>query len=154
MTKDENEKNVLHGAKTPDSEKSTGSLRRSKSFDIQVKPSDAPASPRDGVNVKPADTKDEKFRIFRERSYIDLLEKEKSQKTKDFDKKHKQKEVHLVDGELKFDEDDSSEGANTKPDEKLVEGNPLPDHLGKFPDKLLGQPIEEIDPNITSKVSL
>ncbi|VDI64608.1 Hypothetical predicted protein [Mytilus galloprovincialis] len=69
---------------------------------------------------------------------------------KKFEKTGGVAEAHLVDGELKFDDDE--EEAKKDRDPNLVEGNLLPvEYSDVFDNKLLGKPLEEIDKYIKDK---
>ncbi|XP_071167182.1 sodium channel protein 1 brain-like isoform X15 [Mytilus edulis] len=69
---------------------------------------------------------------------------------KKFEKTGGVAEAHLVDGELKFDDDE--EEAKKDRDPNLVEGNLLPvEYSDVFDNKLLGKPLEEIDKYMKDK---
>lgn len=94
-----------------------------------------------------------KFRPFTEDSYQRLLLKEAKLKAVELEKKNKVKEGRLVDGELKWDDDEEEE--RPKRDQNLIEGNNLSDDLDvAFPKELVGKPIEEIDPYLNDKVRI
>ena len=91
------------------------------------------------------------FIPFSRESFLQLQLREEELKRKADEKKNKPREGRLVDGELKFDDDEGDEPVLTR-DQLLVEGNVLPATYGEVPSKLRGIPLEEIDPYITEKV--
>lgn len=90
------------------------------------------------------------FRPFTKKSYEKLLRKEQEHKTAK-KKNTDSDEGRLVDGEIVFDNDEDDTPKMTR-DPKLVDGQTLPEKLGRFPKELEGIPLEEIDPYITHKV--
>lgn len=90
------------------------------------------------------------FRLFTRESYKKLIKR-------DLDRKEKQRrepkgdEGKLVDGEIVFNEVEDNL-LRVKPDPKLVDGQPLPEKLGRMPREMEGVALEEIDPNIMEKV--
>nr|UIX25865.1 voltage-gated sodium channel alpha subunit [Lymnaea stagnalis] len=90
------------------------------------------------------------FRPFTEESHKALLEREAELNQRDLHRARHAQDAHLVDGELKFG---SQEDEDTLPPENpdLKEGNALTKAYGRFPNRLLGCPIEEIDPGIRDK---
>lgn len=92
------------------------------------------------------------FRQYVKKSWDDQLHREREAQKK-LDKNNGKAVAHLVDGELKFEEDEE-ESKKTR-DPALQEGNILPDELGdEFPNELFGKPLEEIDKYIKDKVNV
>ncbi|XP_064620216.1 sodium channel protein 1 brain-like isoform X2 [Lineus longissimus] len=104
-----------------------------------------------GKNSKKEEEDDEEglvsYNPFTKESMTKVLLKEEEEKKKALDRLNKPKEGRLVDGELRFDdEDDDGDDVNLDKDPALVEGNVLPEaHYGTCPRDLLGKPLEEID---------
>ena len=93
------------------------------------------------------------FRLFTPESYERLIIKEEEDKQKALEKKNRPAEGRLVDGELKFD-DEEEDGPPMERDPLFFEGNSLPDHLAEiFPPEYYTKPIEDIDQYIKAKVS-
>ncbi len=91
------------------------------------------------------------FQLFTPESYQKLLTREAEDLKKSLQKRNPA-EGRLVDGELKFDEEED-EGLHLERDPLLVEGNWLPEHLDTiFPTELYNKPIEEVDQYIKAKV--
>lgn len=112
---------------------------------LSWRPSSARSS-RVGDEEEPKDL----FRQYVQRSWDEQLHREKEAQKK-LDKNNGKAVAHLVDGELKFEEDEE-ESKKTR-DPALQEGNILPDELGdEFPSELYGKPLEEIDKYIKDKV--
>ena len=94
------------------------------------------------------------FRLFTPESYQRLLVKEAVELKKAQERKNRPAEGRLVDGELKFDEEEDENFCLDR-DPLLVEGNNLPDHLDAiFPLDYYNKPIEEVDQFIKAKVSV
>ncbi|XP_065944600.1 sodium channel protein 1 brain isoform X9 [Magallana gigas] len=111
---------------------------------LSWRPSSARSS-RVGDEEEPKDL----FRQYVQRSWDEQLHREKEAQKK-LDKNNGKAVAHLVDGELKFEEDEE-ESKKTR-DPALQEGNILPDELGdEFPSELYGKPLEEIDKYIKDK---
>ena len=92
------------------------------------------------------------FRLFTPESYERLLIKEEEEKRTALEKKNRPAEGRLVDGELKFD-DEEEEGPPMERDPMLMEGNSLPEHLAEiFPPEYYTKPIEDVDQYIKAKV--
>ncbi|KAI8789145.1 sodium channel protein 1 brain-like isoform X1 [Biomphalaria glabrata] len=90
------------------------------------------------------------FKPFSEDSYKALLEREALLKERELHRARHAQDAHLVDGELKFgaqDDEDSLPPVNPQ----LKEGCLLSSEFGRFPSRLLGIPIEEIDPGVRDK---
>ena len=93
------------------------------------------------------------FALYTNDSYRQQLEQEEADRIRAQEKKDRPAEGRLVDGELRFDDDDEDEKSKER-DPNLVEGSYLPEYMQHdFPPEFIGQPIEEIDPNIKDKVS-
>ncbi|XP_013413556.1 sodium channel protein 1 brain [Lingula anatina] len=91
------------------------------------------------------------FKPFTKETLRRLEEREAEEKKLAEEKAGKQQEAILVDGELKFNDDEDGEVIEKDP--SLVEGNPLPVDLAlEFPKSLHGKPIEEIDQYIKEKI--
>ncbi|KAH9488556.1 Sodium channel protein type 4 subunit alpha B [Bulinus truncatus] len=93
------------------------------------------------------------FKPFTEESLKALKEREALLNERELHRARHAQDAHLVDGELKFG---SKEDADILPPENpdLKEGNCLLSSIyGRFPTRLLGTPIEEIDPGIREKYS-
>ena len=100
----------------------------------------------------PVDTRSV-FRPFTRDSYRRLLAREAEQAKHQVEKIPDQfHEGRLVDGQLKFGEQDNEE-EKIERDPDLVEGKGIPERLGELPPELLGKAIEEIDPHLQDKVS-
>ena len=94
-----------------------------------------------------------KFAPYSTDSYKRQLEQEKIDRLRAQEKKDRPAEGRLVDGELRFDDDDEDEKSKER-DPNLVEGSYLPEYMQHdFPSDYIGKPIEEIDPSIKDKVS-
>ena len=92
------------------------------------------------------------FRPFDKEAYQRLLVRQAKLKAAELERKNRVNEGRLVDGELKWDEEE--EEVPTR-DLALVEGNNLSDDLdAAFPPELVGKPIDEIDPYLIDKVSV
>ena len=91
------------------------------------------------------------FAPFTPQSFENILIREAEDKRKAEEKKNAPQEGRLVDGELKFGDDDEEGDGEPKwdRDPALVEGCVLPESLGKPPKHLL---LEEIDPVLKEKV--
>ncbi|XP_021360506.1 sodium channel protein 1 brain-like isoform X2 [Mizuhopecten yessoensis] len=90
-----------------------------------------------------------KFRLYTEDSWGNQLQKEEDKRKKE-EKTGGIAEAHLVDGELKFDDDE--EEAKKESDPKLKEGELLPPDLADvFRTDYYGKPLEEIDRFIKDK---
>ncbi|XP_069138424.1 sodium channel protein 1 brain-like isoform X2 [Argopecten irradians] len=90
-----------------------------------------------------------KFRLFTDESWTKQLKKEEEKRKKE-EKTGGIAEAHLVDGELRFDDDE--EEAKKECDPKLKEGDLLPPDLGDiFRTDYYGKPLEEIDRFIKDK---
>ena len=93
------------------------------------------------------------FVLFTPESYERLVIREEEEKRKAIEKKNRPAEGRLVDGELKFDEEEE-DGPPMERDPMLIEGNSLPDHLAEiFPPEYYTKPIEDVDQYIKAKVS-
>ena len=93
------------------------------------------------------------FRLFTPESYERLLIREEEEKRTALEKKNRPAEGRLVDGELKFD-DEEEDGPPMERDPMLMEGNSLPEHLAEiFPPEYYTKPIEDVDQYIKAKVS-
>lgn len=104
------------------------------------------ATPTEEPEERPID----RIKLYTEESWKIQVENEIAAQRK-FEKTGGVAEAHLVDGELKFDDDE--EEAKRDRDPKLVEGNALPDELSDvFKSDLYGKPLEEIDKYIKDKV--
>ncbi|XP_035829755.1 sodium channel protein 1 brain [Aplysia californica] len=90
------------------------------------------------------------FKPFTKMSYQRLVEREQHLKERAAEKAKYAHEAHLVDGELKFGMDDDEEELPPE-NADLREGCLLTKAYGRFPLRLLGKPIEEIDPGIQDK---
>lgn len=91
------------------------------------------------------------FRPYDKKSWDNQIQKDRDAQRK-LDKNNGKAVAHLVDGELKF-EDDEEEARKTR-DPTLQEGNILPDELSEvFKEELYGKPLEEIDKYIKDKVN-
>ena len=102
-------------------------------------------SPTEEPEERPID----RIKLYTEESWKIQVENEIAAQRK-FEKTGGVAEAHLVDGELKFDDDE--EEAKRDRDPKLVEGNVLPDELSDiFKSDLYGKPLEEIDKYIKDK---
>ncbi|XP_056021116.1 sodium channel protein 1 brain-like isoform X8 [Ostrea edulis] len=89
------------------------------------------------------------FRPYDKKSWDNQIQKDRDAQRK-LDKNNGKAVAHLVDGELKF-EDDEEEARKTR-DPTLQEGNILPDELSEvFKEELYGKPLEEIDKYIKDK---
>lgn len=119
---------------------------------------DPKAPQNDDLQPPQDDDEDEGERVlvftkFTKQSYKRLLEKEEEERKKAEEKAANPQEAKLVDGELKFDDEDEKDKLEKDP--LLVEGNVLPEDLGAdFPKELYGKPIEEIDPYLKEKVCI
>ena len=92
------------------------------------------------------------FALYTKESFQEQLDQEEADRIKAQEKKDRPAEGRLVDGELKFDDDDD-DPKNKERDPNLVEGSYLPEYMTHdFPSEYVGKPIEEIDPNIRDKV--
>ena len=92
------------------------------------------------------------FRPFTKASYVQLLRREEERKRVEKERKDMPQEGRLVDGELKFGDEDDDEPPPER-DLALVEGNTLPVSMDNmFPAELLGKPVEEIDKYLKDKV--
>jgi hypothetical protein len=96
------------------------------------------------------------FTVFTKDAYHKQCEKEAVEKKKEAEKGNLFQTAHLVDGELKYGNEDEEPDVECKKtrDANLVEGNILPDQCGIFRTDYYGKPLEEIDKYIKSKVSL
>lgn len=108
-------------------------------------------SDSDSENVKIEGIYNKTFRPFTKKSYERLLLEERERECRE-KKKSDGDEGRLVDGEIVFDNTDEDKPVMTR-DPKLVDGQTLPEKLGRFPKELEGIPLDEIDPYITHKVS-
>lgn len=91
-----------------------------------------------------------KLHIYTEDSFKHQVENELAAQRK-FEKTGGVAEAHLVDGELKFDDDE--EEARRDRDPALVEGNVLPiEYEDAYKPEYAGKPLEEIDRYIKDKV--
>ena len=90
------------------------------------------------------------FKSFDLHSYNRLCEREQILKKKAIERAKHAQEAHLVDGELKFGIDDDDLPPPENPE--LREGCVLTKAYGRFPTRLYGRPIEDIDPGIQYKV--
>lgn len=91
-----------------------------------------------------------RFNLYTPDSWEASKEKEEALKKK-LEKSDGKAEAHLVDGQLKFD-DDEEEARKTR-DPRLVEGNALPEELAIiFRKDYRGKPLEEIDRFMKEKV--
>ncbi|XP_062583302.1 sodium channel protein 1 brain-like isoform X2 [Saccostrea cucullata] len=117
--------------------------------DGRISPSWRPSSAKSSrVGDEEEDT-GPRFRLYDKRSWEDQVQKEKDAQRK-LDKNNGKAVAHLVDGELKF-EDDEEEAKKTR-DPTLQEGNILPDELSEvFTVDYYGKPLEEIDKYIKDK---
>jgi hypothetical protein len=112
-----------------------------------------------GKNSKKEEEEDEEGLVsyipFTKESMTKVIQKEEDEKKKALERLNKPKEGRLVDGELRFDdEDDDGSDVNLDKDPALVEGNVLPEtDYGSCPKDLLGKPLEEIDRFIKVRVS-
>ncbi|XP_060073623.1 sodium channel protein 1 brain-like [Ylistrum balloti] len=89
------------------------------------------------------------FRLFTDDSWAKQLQKEEDKRKKE-EKTGGIAEAHLVDGELRFEDDE--EEAKKECDPKLKEGDLLPPDLGDiFRTDYYGKPLEEIDRFIKDK---
>ena len=94
-----------------------------------------------------------KYRIFTPRSYEILLEKEAAEKKRLEEQKNNMQEGRLVDGQLKFGDEDEEEGEKLENDPLLANGSYLNEEIyGQIPLDLCNQPIEEIDPYLKEQV--
>lgn len=95
------------------------------------------------------------FRRFGPQSRTNLELKVKEWEEEEKERKNQHEEGRLVDGELKFGDDEGSKDPPPERDLALLEGNPLPDNYSSlFPDDGYGVPMEEIDPYLHYRVSL
>lgn len=91
-----------------------------------------------------------KLNLYTEESFKHQVENELAAQRK-FEKTGGVAEAHLVDGELKFDDDE--EEAKRDRDPALVEGNVLPlEYEDAYKSEYAGKPLEEIDRYIKDKV--
>lgn len=130
-----------------------------------LSPFDQSETPRKDGRVSPAlswrpssarssrmEEDDTMFRLYDRRSWDSQVQKERDAQRK-LDKNNGKAVAHLVDGELKFEEDEE-ESKKTR-DPALQEGNILPDELGDvFQNEYFGKPLEEIDKYIKDKVNV
>ncbi|XP_048254003.1 sodium channel protein 1 brain-like isoform X4 [Haliotis rufescens] len=90
------------------------------------------------------------FRKFTEKTYEELVIREKSDKLKAQQRLVKGQTARLVDGDLRFGDEDEEDHI-LEPDPLLHEGNTLTENYGVFPTPYCGWPIEEIDQGIKDK---
>jgi hypothetical protein len=91
------------------------------------------------------------FKVFTRDSYHRVIKKYETFKRKVQEKKDTPAEGRLVDGELKFGDDEDDEPVPER-DPLLLEGNTLPEYLEEyFPPELTGKPLEEIDSYLNDK---
>ncbi|CAD5124054.1 unnamed protein product [Dimorphilus gyrociliatus] len=109
-----------------------------------------------GTNVnEDLDKESSVFRRFGTQSRINLEQKVLEWEEEEKERKNQHEEGRLVDGELKFGNDEGSKDPPPERDLALFEGNPLPDQYGNlFPEDGYGVPMEEIDPYLHYKASL
>lgn len=92
------------------------------------------------------------FRPFTKESYRKLVDRDIKRKLEE-QRNPDGDEGRLVDGEIVFS-DVADDKPRIKYDSKLVDGQPLPEKLGRMPREMEGVALEEIDPNIMEKVSI
>ena len=121
---------------------------------FDVKNGNAPFEDR--VSPTPSRLDDEdlpigkRIRLYTKESWDTQVRKEQEHQRK-LDKNDGKAIAHLVDGELKFEDDE--EEAKIDRDPTLAEGNVLPDELSDvFRSDYFGRPVEEIDRFIKDKV--
>ncbi|XP_046574320.1 sodium channel protein 1 brain-like [Haliotis rubra] len=122
-------------------------------------PSKVPPENKEEMDNEPIKPEEEKpkpfskmchFRKFTEKTYEELVIREKSEKLKAQERLKKGQTARLVDGDLRFGDDDEDE-QHVEPDPLLHEGNTLTENYGVFPTPYCGWPIEEIDQGIKDK---
>lgn len=102
-------------------------------------------------SVEQSEPDSSRFKPFTRQSYEAQLTRQAEKDAAEQQRRDAPLEERLVDGRLTFGEGNQEEDV-VAPRDDLAEGCKLPLSLGYLPPALVGVPLEEIDPGITSKV--